>query len=335
MGINVGFEDPYSNCCLLPDPSDQIMPALLGGFASGRCRVDGMAIDCGWAMQMMESGSAVQCPNNNCGPRTLRAYDSNGNFVGRVLSQPFQAFADGYSGFLPPGARYQGNGHWGLPGTGSPARSGPPTLRPADRSRRRGSDDGTNEGRSYRLGVTPQRLFNHPQNPAQQNPGFSPEQIKAAVGHCTKVLFNVNMVDFQASSRGRNGFFNGSNLNISNPDIRETYIVNEVNAYTANQLARIHERIEGLRTGSVGRLAGLTIDFTDKNGNITGYSPYRNFTARDVRSDSSTLAGVSAVVDTQIWELGNSLGNITGKAIGGKGNEEGPAFEDCVRKQLR
>jgi len=163
MGVNVGLEDPFSNCCLLPEPNDQIMPALLGGFASGRCRVDGMAIDCGWAMQMLESGSAVQCPNNDCGPRTLRAYDANGNFVGRVLSQPFQAFADGHSGFLPPGARYQGNGYWDLPGTRRPSRSGPPTLRTADPSRSRGSDDGTNEGRSYRLGVTPQRLFNHQQ----------------------------------------------------------------------------------------------------------------------------------------------------------------------------
>jgi hypothetical protein len=54
-------------------------------------------------------------------------------------------------------------------------------------------------------------------------------------------------------------------MNVNNPDNQGVSIVNEVNAYTANQLARIHERIEGLRPGSVGRLAGLTIDFTNKN----------------------------------------------------------------------
>jgi len=168
-----------------------------------------------------------------------------------------------------------------------------------------------------------------------QNPVYTQEQIKTAVGNCTKALFNVSMVDFQASARGRNGSFDGRNLNVSNPGNQQIYIVNAVDAYTANQLARIHERIEGLRPGSVGRLAGLTIDFTDKNGNTTGYSPYRNFTAKDVRSGSSTLAGVSAVTDTQIWELGNSLGDITGKAIARKIKEEGPVFEDCVRKQLQ
>jgi len=134
------------------------------------------------------------------------------------------------------------------------------------------------------------------------------------------------LTDFQPSSRGRNGFFNGNNLNIFNPGSQETYIVNEVNAYSAPQLARLHERIEGLRPGSVSRLAGLTIDFTTKSGQVTGFSPYRNFTARDVnvRSNSSTLAGVNAIVDTQIWELGNSLGDITGKHIAGDGKEEGP-----------
>lgn len=164
---------------------------------------------------------------------------------------------------------------------------------------------------------------------------YSQEQIRDAVGACTKSLFNVSLTDFQPSSRGRNGFFNGNNLNISNPGNQETYIVNEVSAYSATQLARLHERIEGLRPGSVSRLAGLTIDFTSRSGQVTGFSSYRNFTARDVRSNSSTLAGVNAVVDTQIWELGNSLGDITGKHIAGNGKEEGPAFEDCVRKQLQ
>jgi uncharacterized protein RhaS with RHS repeats len=171
-------------------------------------------------------------------------------------------------------------------------------------------------------------------DPTSVKKGYSAEQIKAAVASCVSSLFKVVLVDFQASSRARNGVFNGTNMNVSNPDNQQVSVVNEVHAYTANQLSRMHEKFEGLKPNSVGRLAGLTIGFTDISGNITGYSPYRNFTASDVKSNSSTLSGVNAITDTQIWELGNSLGFITHTAIAGEGQEEGPMFEDCVRKQL-
>ncbi len=103
MGVNVGFEDPYnSTCCFLPPPDDQIMPMLLGSFGSGRCSVDGMAIDCGWAMSMLENGSAVQCPNNDCGPRTVTVnitYTSGRRDSYNGLTRPFAAYANGSSGF--------------------------------------------------------------------------------------------------------------------------------------------------------------------------------------------------------------------------------------------
>jgi hypothetical protein len=80
---DVGFEDPYINCCTLPEPEDRIMPALLGSFGgSGKCTLDGMDIDCGWAMEMLENGSAVQCPDNDCGPRTMDRDPVTGEFLG-------------------------------------------------------------------------------------------------------------------------------------------------------------------------------------------------------------------------------------------------------------
>ncbi len=76
MGVNVGFDDPY---VLFSDPpQDEGSGSLLGGMGipSNRCRLDGMPFDCGWASELMSTGGAVQCPNNDCGPKV--GYDKNG-----------------------------------------------------------------------------------------------------------------------------------------------------------------------------------------------------------------------------------------------------------------
>lgn len=99
MGINVGFEDPFVNCCELPPIQDQIMPMLLGDFgSSGRCTLDGISIDCGWAMQLMDSGAAVQCPDNDCGPRWNPNVDNGRGSRGAF--EFFHAFANGFSGWM-------------------------------------------------------------------------------------------------------------------------------------------------------------------------------------------------------------------------------------------
>ncbi|MFN2491622.1 MAG: hypothetical protein ABR501_01900, partial [Pyrinomonadaceae bacterium] len=157
MGINVGFEDPYINCCTLPEPNDQIMPMLLGSFSSGRCSLDGMSIDCGWAMEMLESGSAVQCPNNDCGPRSVV-------YQGQRTWAFFNAYGDGYQGFVPLGARYIGNG--GIAPIGS---GGFPTLGHAGSwpDTRGDTNLGLLNGARHPeedLGRTTQTFFNHPQN---------------------------------------------------------------------------------------------------------------------------------------------------------------------------
>jgi|GEM_PF-1178544 len=147
-GVNVGFEDPYVNCCTLPEPNNEIMPALLGSFGgSGRCTLDGMSIDCAWAMEMMENGSAVQCPNNDCSPRSVV-------YNGQRTWAFFNAYGDGYQGYVPIGATYIGHGNIGPVGSG-----GRPTLHQGGPDRRGDTNWGQlngardNEGD---LGRTPQ-----------------------------------------------------------------------------------------------------------------------------------------------------------------------------------
>ena len=68
------------------------LPHSLGG--SGRCALDGMEIGCGFASSLLAGDAAEQCPNNNCG---------NG-------LKSFHAYADGWSGYLPAGISYVGDG---------------------------------------------------------------------------------------------------------------------------------------------------------------------------------------------------------------------------------
>jgi subtilisin family serine protease len=72
MGVDMGLADPF----IVWDGGGNLepeRPMLLGGMGepSGRCTLDGMAIECGQAMRMLDTGSAVQCPNNDCGPRAV------------------------------------------------------------------------------------------------------------------------------------------------------------------------------------------------------------------------------------------------------------------------
>jgi YD repeat-containing protein len=115
MGVDVGFSDPFIFCCDPPPISPDIRtPFLMDGFGipDGRCVLDGIAIDCGFASQLMNSGAAVQCPNNDCGPRTVTVtitYTSGRQESQSGLTNPFSAYADGRSGFMfggmliPPG----------------------------------------------------------------------------------------------------------------------------------------------------------------------------------------------------------------------------------------
>jgi hypothetical protein len=56
----------------------------------GGCIVQGIPAPCNITVNLINSGAGVQCPDNDC--------------------RNFRAFADGFSGYLPPDAKYMGNG---------------------------------------------------------------------------------------------------------------------------------------------------------------------------------------------------------------------------------
>lgn len=104
-GVDVGLYDPFimwnDGGNLEPE-----RPMLLGGMnePTGRCTLDGMAIECDQAMRMLDHGSAAQCPNNDCGPRSVV-------YQGQRTWAFFNAYADGYQGYVPSTARYIGGGN--------------------------------------------------------------------------------------------------------------------------------------------------------------------------------------------------------------------------------
>lgn len=96
------------------------------GSAGTGCRLDGAPFPCDWLGRLVsgggsDSGSAVWCPNNDCGPRAKR--DGQGAVIAGVFEW-FRAYADGYAGFIPVKANYVGNGEYRYH---SPARK-PPVL---------------------------------------------------------------------------------------------------------------------------------------------------------------------------------------------------------------
>ncbi|NOT49248.1 MAG: hypothetical protein HOP17_16075 [Acidobacteria bacterium] len=75
-------------------------------FSGGECTLDGVYIGCesvGHLMGFEGNGGAVQCPNNDCGPRTATYIDPFGRGHD-FLTGGFEAHADGSSGFgIPSG----------------------------------------------------------------------------------------------------------------------------------------------------------------------------------------------------------------------------------------
>jgi hypothetical protein len=65
--------------------------------------LDGIAVPRSMALRSLSSGSAVQCPNNDCSGRQV-------TYKGVKQFAYFRAYADGYSGFIPQNATYLGSG---------------------------------------------------------------------------------------------------------------------------------------------------------------------------------------------------------------------------------
>src|SRR5205085_6021633 len=74
------------------------------------CRSDGVPTPCSIVSMELKAGAAVYAPWST----SRSVVDSDGN----RQWQFFHAFADGYQGWLPAGATYEGNGNFRNPGRG-------------------------------------------------------------------------------------------------------------------------------------------------------------------------------------------------------------------------
>ncbi|HEY9284077.1 MAG TPA: hypothetical protein VIP46_11545 [Pyrinomonadaceae bacterium] len=108
QGVNVGKHQPV--VLGQPAPEAEPVPNLVADLPLGRCRLEGMAIDCAWAAQMRETGASVmQAPSEMTAPIYSR---SKGRYVGvsvwdsSAAQKGVALFGVGSAGFLPAGVRY-------------------------------------------------------------------------------------------------------------------------------------------------------------------------------------------------------------------------------------
>lgn len=80
----------------------------------GRCTWNGMPANCSYVLGILRGGSAVVAPNDRVMPV---------RYNGEQTLAVWQSFADGYSGYVPINARYNGNGGF------SPLSRNAPSLR--------------------------------------------------------------------------------------------------------------------------------------------------------------------------------------------------------------
>lgn len=120
-GVNLGAGPPLIIPGVEPSESGKGVMSLLGGLPLGRCKVDGMSIDCLWAAEMRDNRTAYECPDGDCGPRFDRE---------RGRYEYFNAYGDGWGGYMPAGARYEGGGRWYVNVGGGDPNSDDPSERP-------------------------------------------------------------------------------------------------------------------------------------------------------------------------------------------------------------
>jgi hypothetical protein len=124
-GVGVPLVDPFppageegDGSCVIWDDNfeghNKWAATVIPIEGTAKCVLDGLPMEC----RFISGESSVQCPNNDCGsPSVWEKHDvRSGRFVGYALGSSFQAFADGGTGFMPPGAVYDGEGQWHIPG---------------------------------------------------------------------------------------------------------------------------------------------------------------------------------------------------------------------------
>ncbi|HEU4710983.1 MAG TPA: discoidin domain-containing protein [Pyrinomonadaceae bacterium] len=107
-GANLGDVDPFppdgsaDPDGLLPEaPGGKSVPGILGsGGGRSKCVLDGIEVECSF----IRDENSVQCPDNDCGPRwNPSANNPDGS---RGAFEHFQAFVNGYAGYMTQYGRY-------------------------------------------------------------------------------------------------------------------------------------------------------------------------------------------------------------------------------------
>jgi RHS repeat-associated protein len=155
--------------------------------------------------------------------------------------------------------------------------------------------------------------------------------VTTALDTCTKRIFGVALSAFVPSSRGANGSFTG--IPRGGSPTNPITVLNDVRSYSRRGLRRLVKRFNGRDGGAVaGAFVPPSILSEDLARSIdTGFSAYRNYTARDLQGSAYVFLIV------QIHELGNSLQNITGASVFPSLNstdpDAGQVLEECFRNE--
>ncbi|MHB8525864.1 MAG: RHS repeat-associated core domain-containing protein [Candidatus Acidiferrales bacterium] len=159
------------------------------------------------------------------------------------------------------------------------------------------------------------------------SPGLTPD--KKALANCINAQFGVSLLSFTPSAPGQNGSFTGAMAGAYTgynqplaPGPSQFTVTNNVNKYSGSQLAGVAAANGQLQPGE----------------SIGGYTffnnPYENYTANDLSSyngGGGVPGGIPipdpafADLETQIFELGNSLAVLTDTVPQNVNSTPGPA----------
>lgn len=306
-------------------PNDPMNSQNLQG--SGGCELDGIAVDCAQALQ---SDSAVQCPDNNCGSR-LAIFKS-----GRTaLTFGFSARADGKNGFWYSEEKTSAS-----------------------------SVDGGEFGKAEKF-----RMWKFQEASVSRKQAHKPWK-KANLGllfraekKCARDLFGVEVTGGTWSAKGRNGKTNfrvlkGTTVNVYGlfaTPAKTFTIYNNVTKYSMNDLAAggmtyASTNISGKTERGIYGFNIIKTDIASGKRETVTFWTNRTFTANDrenMESDGQKFDGFGLGIDpyihTQIHETGNSLSVLTGIDLRVKESynhrinqrayphrDSGSAYEMCV-----
>jgi len=206
---------------------------------------------------------------------------------------------------------------------------------------------------TLRFSSTPSLLVS-PVGPPQKTP--DPALLKQYLSECINELWagRVKLIDFASSKKGHNG---SANISYGGGGVAgRAKITNDVSlSMSGIDLLRKQVLTGGLYTGPLsGDALGITYPRSfevriESEGDTLRVSPYRNYTGSDVDRPGveDTLPGLARLLGggnigrgnflgTQIHELGNSIGGITGWDIGDKtasnpgDDDSGIQLQGCV-----